>query len=198
MERTMATQPAQVQLSPEEYLAHERSTETKSEYLDGFLVAMGGASEEHILITVNLTRELSLQLRGGPCRLYVADMRVRIAEGSLYAYPDIVVVCGEREFADDQFDVLLNPTVIIEVLSPSTEAYDRGLKAERYRRRPSLQEYVLVAQDRVSVDRYSRQGDQWLLTGATSPDDVIELPSIGCTLALCDIYDMVEGLRQPE
>jgi Uma2 family endonuclease len=189
----MATQPAQW-LSPEEYLARERITETKSEYIDGFLIAMGGATENHILITVNLVREISLQFKGRPCRVYSQDMRVRITEGGMYAYPDVVAVCGEREFADDEFDVLLNPTLIVEVLSSSTEGYDRGLKSARYRRRASLQEYVLVSQDRVSVERFSRQGEQWLLTEATNLDDVIELPSIDCTLALRDIYDKVEDL----
>jgi Uma2 family endonuclease len=189
----MATQPAQ-RLSPDEYLARERATETRNEYIDGFLFAMGGATENHILITVNTVTEISRQFRGRPCRVYSRDMRVRITEGGMYAYPDVVAVCGEREFADDEFDVLLNPTLIVEVLSASTEGYDRGLKSARYRRRASLQEYVLVSQDRVSVECYARQGEQWLLTETTSLDETIELSSIGCTLALRDIYDKVEGL----
>lgn len=189
----MVVQPAP-ELTPEEYLAYERTTETRNEYIDGILVAMGGASEEHILITVNITSAIHGQIRGRPCRVYSQDMRVRISEGNLYAYPDVVVVCGEREFADQQFDVLLNPTVVVEVLSPTTEAYDRGLKFARYRRRASLKEYVLVAQDRVSVERYSRENEHWVLTEATHLDDVIELPSIGCRLTLRDVYDNVEGL----
>ena len=189
----MATEPSPW-LTPEEYLAFDRAAETKSEYLDGMLVAMSRATRNHILITVNIVRELSLQLRGRPCEVYVQDMRVRIAEGGVYLYPDVVAVCGATEFEDDQFDVLLNPTLIVEVLSPSTEAYDRGLKFARYRRRTSLKEYVLVTHDRISVERYSRQGGQWLLTEATSLDDVMELPSVGCTLALRDVYDKIEGL----
>ena len=189
----MVTQPA-LRLTPEAYLVQERAAETKSEYVDGVLVAMTGATREHILITVNLVRELSLQLRGRPCELYAQDMRVRVAEGEMYAYPDLAVVCGGPEFEDGTLDVLLNPTLIIEVLSASTEAYDRGLKFARYRRRASLQEYVLVTQDRVSVERYSRQGELWVLTEATRLEDVIDLPSIGCTLALRDVYDKVEGL----
>lgn len=181
-------------LSPEEYLRQERLAEFKSEYIDGELLAMSGARRAHILITVNIAGDLNRQLRGRPCEVYTQDMRVRITEGNLYAYPDVVVVCGPPEFQDDEFDVLLNPTVIIEVLSESTEGYDRGLKFERYRRRASLQEYVLVAQDRVSVERYTREGDHWILTEAHGLDNVVELPSIGCALTLRDVYDKVEGL----
>lgn len=186
----MATQTQQW-LSPAEYLALERAAETKSEYIDGTLVAMSGVTREHNLINVNLVRELSAQLRGRPCELYSQDMRVRIAEGGMYAYPDVVVACGEPEFEDDTFDVLLNPILIIEILSDSTEAYDRGLKFRRYRKRASLQEYVLVAQDRASVERYSRDGEHWVLTDAAGLDDRIELPSIGCSLLLRDVYERV-------
>ena len=189
----MATQPAQ-RLTPEEYLAFDRASETKNEYVDGVLLAMGGATENHILITVNVVRELSTQLMDSPCRVYVADMRVRIEENGMYAYPDVAVVCDKPAFQNGEFDVLLNPTVIVEVLSPSTEAYDRGLKFARYRQRTSLKEYVLVAQDRISVERYSRQDDHWVLTEANGLDDVIDLPSIGCTLPLRRVYSKVEGL----
>jgi Uma2 family endonuclease len=195
MERAMIAQPVQ-HLTPEAYLALERAAETKSEYIDGVLVAMSGATREHVLITVNVVSEIHRQLRGRPCEVYSQDMRVRIVEGGMYAYPDVVVVCGSPEFQDNEFDVLLNPTLIIEVLSPSTEGYDRGLKFARYRRRASLQEYVAIAQDRLSVERYSRQGEHWVLTEATSLDDVIELPSITCSLALRDVYDKIEGLRE--
>jgi Uma2 family endonuclease len=189
----MTTQPAPW-LTPEQYLALDRAAETKSEYVDGLLVAMGGAQENHVLITVNLVRELSLQFKDTPCRLYVTDMRVRITDGGMYAYPDLAAVCDKPLFGDDQFDVLLNPVLIVEVLSTSTEGYDRGLKSARYRKLASLQDYVLVAQDRVSVERFSRQGEQWVLTEATSLDDVMDLPSVGCTVALRDVYDKVEGL----
>ena len=187
----MVTQPA-ARLTPAEYLARERTAETKSEYIDGFLVAMTGATPRHVLITANVVGELYQQLKGRQCRVYTPDLRVRVAEGNMYAYPDVTVVCGEPEYQEDAVDVLLNPTLIVEVLSQTTEAYDRGLKSARYRQRASLQEYVLVAQERVSVERYSRQGDFWVLTEATSFDDVMELPSIGCTLALRDIYANVE------
>jgi Uma2 family endonuclease len=175
----------------------ERAAETKSEYVDGALVAMSGATRHHILITVNVVSDLHGQLRGRPGEVYTQNMRVRIAEDGMYAYPDVVAVCGAPEFEDDELDVLLNPTLILEVLSPSTEGYDRGLKFACYRQRASLQDYVLVAQDRVSVERYSRQGEHWVLTEAAGLDDAIELPSIGCTLALRDVYEKIEGLGEP-
>lgn len=116
----------------------------------------------------------------------------------MYAYPDVVVVCGSPELADNEFDVLLNPTLIVEVLSESTEGYDRGLKFQRYRRRASLQECVFVAQDRVSVERYTREGDHWVLRDASRLADVVELPSIGCTLSLRDVYDKVENILEDD
>ena len=189
----MATEPLQ-RLTPKEYLARERIAATKSEYVDGMLVAMTGATRTHILITVNIVREISHQLRGRPCEVYSQDMRVRITEGGMYAYPDVVVTCGTPEFEDAEFDVLLNPTLIVEVLSGTTEGYDRGLKFARYRQRASLQDYVLVAQERTSVERYSRQGAQWVLTEASGIDDLMKLPSAGCILALRDVYDKVTGL----
>jgi Uma2 family endonuclease len=195
MERAMVSQPVQY-LTPQEYLALERAAETKSEYIDGMLVAMAGATKEHGIITLNFASEIHQQLKSRPCIAFTQDMRVRIVEGGMYSYPDVVVVCEPPQFEDDEFDVLLNPTMIVEVLSQSTEAYDRGLKFRRYRRRPSLQEYVLVAQDRAVVERYSRHGDHWVLTEVTGLDASIDLPSIGCTLALRDIYDKVEGLLE--
>jgi Uma2 family endonuclease len=189
----MASQPVEW-LTPEEYLKRERAAETKSEYVDGMLVAMAGATPDHVLITANVSGELHQQFKGRPCRVYTQDLWVRIAESGMYAYPDVVAVCGDPSYETDKRDVLANPTLIVEVLSESTEAYDRGLKFARYRQRASLQEYVLVAQDRVSIERYSRQGEHWVLTEATGLDDVIELPSIGCRLALRDVYEKVEGL----
>ena len=181
-------------LTAQEYLVRERAAETKSEYIDGFLVAMSGATPRHVLIAANITGELYVQLLDRPCRVFSQDLRVRIAEAGMYAYPDVVAVCGEPEFEEGALDCLTNPTLIIEVLSETTEAYDRGLKFARYRTRASLQEYVMVAQDRVSVERYMRQGDFWVFTEATSLDDDVELPSIGCSLPLRRIYGKVEGL----
>ena len=192
--RVMATQPMPQRLTPQEYLTRERAAETKSEYVDGFLIAMSGGTPRHSLVAMNVGAALHIQCRGRPCRVFNSDLRVRVAEAGMYAYPDVVAVCGEPEFEEGAPDCLTNPTVIVEVLSETTEAYDRGLKFGRYRQRTSLQEYVLVAQDRVSVERYTRRGEFWAFSAATNLDDVIELPSIGCTLALRDIYDKVEEL----
>jgi len=179
-------------LSPQEYLAREREAETKSEYYDGETFAMAGGSEEHSLIAVNVAGALNFQLADRPCKVYNSDMRVRVEEDGPYAYPDVSVVCGEAEFADAERDVLLNPMVIIEVLSPTTEAWDRGGKFQRYQQMAALQEYVLIAQDQPRVERYERQGDeQWLLTVTTGLNGVLSLRSIGCELGLADIYRKV-------
>lgn len=177
----------------DEYLALERSHPERHQYLAGEMFAMGGASERHNLIVTNLVRDLSLQLKGRPSRTYANDMRVKVAPTGLYTYPDIVVVCGAPRFDDEQADTLLNPTVLIEVLSPSTEAYDRGEKFAHYRRLESLAEYVLIAQDSVHVEHYVRQPDnQWLLSETNLLDGTLRLPSIQCELALAEIYDKVD------
>jgi len=181
----------------EEYLARERLAERKSEYRAGEIVAMSGASRAHNLIAGNLFGELRQRLRGGPCEAYVNDMRVRVRQTGLYTYPDVVVACGDIQFEDDQVDTLLNPVVIIEVLSPSTEAYDRTEKFAHYRRLDSLQEYVLVSQNTVHVERYARQGEQWLLTEYRSLDDELPLDAIGCRVSLRDIYERVTLPGQP-
>lgn len=189
---TATADPARTVYTTEEYLARERMAEAKSEYLGGEILAMAGASRAHNLITVNLSRELSQQLRGRPCEAYSADMRVRVRETGLYTYPDVVVACGDIQFEDDQVDTLLNPVVVIEVLSPKTEAYDRGEKFAHYRRLESLQEYVLVAQDKMRVERYVRQGDQWVLSELSALEDVLQIDAIGCNVGLSDIYERVE------
>ncbi len=132
-------------LTPEEYLAIERRSETRNEYLDGEMVAMTGGSRNHNLIVMNIGRELSLQLKKRPCEVYASDQRVRIPATGLYTYPDVVVVCAEPRFEDEELETLLNPTLLIEVLSPTTEAYDRGKKFEHYQTIPSLSEYLLVS-----------------------------------------------------
>lgn len=189
----MASQP-KPNLTPEEYLAIERATEFKSEYIDGYIVAMVGASEPHNLIVTNSVRELSSQLKGRDCTVYSNDMRIDLRERKLFAYPDVVVVCGEPDLVADDFqDNLRNPVVIIEVLSQSTERYDRGLKFFKYRRIESLEEYVLIAQDRMLIEHYVRQpsGD-WLMSEAFGLDAVIQLSSIGCDLRLSEIYHKVK------
>lgn len=176
----------------EEYLERERAAEIRSEYLQGRIVAMSGASRRHGLISMNLSGLLHAQLRGRPCEAFAADMRVQVAEADFFTYPDIAVVCEEPQLADSHHDTLLNPTVLIEILSPSTADYDRGRKFEYYRHLASLREYVLVAQDRVHVEHYTRQDDgSWRLTETDDPQAEVRLPSIGCTLRLEEVYEKV-------
>ena len=178
--------------TPASYLEFERASEEKHEFLAGEIFAMAGASERHNLIMGNTLASLHGQLRGRDCRVYPSDMRVKIAATGLYTYPDISVVCGGSEFEDDQRDTLLNPAVIIEVLSPTTEAYDRGKKFQHYRTLASLQEYLLIAQDVPRIEHYVRQPDnQWLLSDLGGGSGAVHLPSIGCALALVDVYEGV-------
>lgn len=183
---------AHPRLTPEEYLALERQAEHKSEYINGRIYAMAGASRAHNLIVGNTFSELRTQLRGRPCEAYVNDMRVKVSPTGLYTYPDVAALCGEPRFEDTQVDTLLNPSVIIEVLSESTERSDRGEKFAHYRRLVSLQEYVLVAQDQLRVEHYARSGEHWLLTEISHPDGVLTLASVGCTIPVREVYDRVE------
>lgn len=179
-------------ISPEEYLARERTAEYKSEYLHGEIFAMSGASRKHNLITVNISAQLNPQLRGKPCEAYISDMRVKVRASGLYTYPDVVVVCGEPQFEDAHIDTLLNPTLLIEVLSPSTERYDRIAKTAYYRTLESLKEHLLVSQDELRLEQYVRQPDDtWVLIEHASTDNVIALKSISCSLALRDVYEKV-------
>lgn len=181
--------------TPEEYLTLEREAEYKSEYINGLIYAMSGGSKEHVTIATNIAGELYGQMKGSPCRVYNSDMRVRINPTGMYTYPDVTALCGEPLYEDNQFDTLTNPTIIIEVVSPSTEAYDRGVKFAHYRKLESLKDYVLVSQDRMMVEHFVRsgeKGDQWLLTESSEPNSLLYLTSIDCTVALRDIYDKVE------
>jgi len=179
-------------VSPEEYLRRERQAEYKSEYLNGEIFAMSGASEAHNLIAGNIFGELRRQLRERPGRAYISDMRVKVHANGLYTYPDVIVVCGEPQFEDDQVDTLLNPTVLIEVLSQSTERYDRIAKTSYYRTMDSLAEHMLVAQDEIRLEQYVRQPNgQWLLSEYVTLDAVVNLPSIESTLKLSDVYDRI-------
>ena len=189
----MVAQPQKMQMTEAEYLEFERKSETKHEFIDGEVFAMTGASRAHNLICVNVARRISNQLDGKNCEVYAADMRVKI-EAKKYVYPDVIVVCGEVRLADDKFDNLLNPTVIIEVLSETTEAYDRGTKFKNYRKLASLQEYVLIAQDKPSIERFVRQPDgTWSIgvNDAEGLDNSVELTSIDCTLHLAEVYEHV-------
>jgi Uma2 family endonuclease len=181
------------------YLMNERARPSgdRHEYLDGLVYAMAGESEAHGTICMNLAAALVMQLRGGPCRAFSKDMRVRCGphhpgtHAGFYAYPDLVVVCGERRYHDQERDVLLNPTVLIEVLSPSTETFDRGEKFDRYRSwLATLTDYVLVAQDRPLIDHYHRQEDgTWVLRALEGLQAALHLGTIGCTVPLAEMYD---------
>lgn len=180
-------------VTPEAYLEMERAAEFKSEYLGGEIFAMAGATERHNQIVLNVSGELYLQLKRRACRVYSNDMRVRVSETGAYTYPDVVALCGEPRFRDDRRDTLLNPTVIVEVLSDSTAAYDRGVKFAHYRKLASLQEYLLISQDTHRVEHYARQAtNQWLLTEYETLEPSVSLVAIECQLALADIYDKVE------
>lgn len=183
---------AQPRSTPEHYLVLERRATERSEYVNGHIFAMAGASRQHNLITGNVFGELRAQLRGRPCEAYINDMRVKVSATGLYTYPDVAALCGEPHFEDTHVDTLLNPSVIVEVLSNSTEAYDRGEKFAHYRRLESLTDYVLIAQDKIRVEQYVRQGDQWVLSEISDLGGVVRLSAIGCEVALRDIYDKVE------
>ena len=180
-------------ISPQEYLRLERQAEHKSEYLNGELFAMSGASRKHNLLTINIGGSLNQQLRGKPGEVYASEMRVKVRATGLYTYPDVVVVFGEPQLEDEYLDTLLNPTVLVEVLSKSTERYDRIAKTSYYRTLDSLKEHLLVAQDEIRVEHYVKQADgTWLLIEHRSLDSDVELQSIGCSLGLRDIYDKVQ------
>jgi len=189
---SMSTSPKRL-LTPEQYLAIERDVPQKHEYYRGEMFAMSGATREHNLISGNIAASLHAQLRSGPCESYQNDMRVKVTSAGLYTYPDVVVTCQKPRFEDDVLDTLLNPQVIFEVLSRSTEGYDRGKKFSMYRQLESLREYLLISHDRPQVDHYLLGADGvWGLTGVEGLDAAIELPTINCRLTLADVYEKVE------
>jgi Uma2 family endonuclease len=180
-------------LTPEEYLAIERAAEYKSEYLGGESVAMAGASERHATIVANCLYLLVGQLKGRTCKAHANDMRLKASPTGLYTYPDVIVVCGERRFDDEHRDTLLNPTVLIEVLPETTEAYDRGRKFAHYRNLDSLSAYLLIAQDQARIEQFVGQPDgRWIFSAHDRLEDLVEIASIGCTLSLADVYDKVD------
>ena len=179
-------------LSPEEYLALERKAEVRSEYIDGDMVAMSGGSREHNLIVTNFISELRPLLKGQPCEVYPSNMRVKVSGTGLYTYPDVVVVCGEPEFEDANVDTLMNPILVVEVLSDSTEAYDRGPKFGHYRKVESLTEYLLVSQDKYRIEQFIRQPQgPWLRSEIQGLKSKIELASLQCSISFAEIYDRV-------
>lgn len=187
----MSTLTAQTYLTPEEYLAWERKQPFKNEYHKGQIIAMSGASRSHNRITLDTATQLNIQLMNSECEVFASEMRVRTSPTISYYHPDVIVVCDEPRFEDDTFDTLLNPILVVEVLSPSTAAFDRGEKFEHYKQIASLQEYILVSQDRVHVERYQCQETQWIHNTFQGLEDTLSLASIECTLPLCAIYRRV-------
>ena len=188
----MSTAIAEKLYTPGEYLGLEREAPYKSEYYNCRIFAMSGAKRAHNVIAWHVAGVLHAQLRGRPCEAYGSDMRVRIPESNAYCYPDATVACGEILFEDDVTDTLLNPVVIVGILSKSTEAFDRGDKFAHYRRIASLREYLLISQHKPRIERYLRQGEDWRLTEFDGMEAVIDLPSIQCTLKLSEVYDKVQ------
>ncbi|MBX3437171.1 MAG: Uma2 family endonuclease [Planctomycetaceae bacterium] len=179
-------------LSWEQYVEYERDAPEKSEFYDGELFAMAGGSANHCLVATNFTREAGNALKSRNCRVYGSDMRVLCPTG-LGTYPDASIVCSEPHYRGDGQDTLVNPVVLVEVLSPTTEAYDRGKRFEHYQSLLSLQEYVLISQDHVRIEHFARQraSGQWLLMTFSDPDGQVELPVVGIALSVAEIYAKV-------
>ncbi len=199
MKKDGAQPQSEVFYTVEEYLSFDKASELRNEYMAGQIVAMTGASREHNLVNSNVSRELNTQLRGKPCETYSNDMRVETKAPDYY-YPDTVVVCGEPQLIKPEgVDTLLNPTVIIEVLSKSSEADDRGGKFIEYRTLLSLKDYILISQNKMRVEHYARQpDDKWtLVEDASSGDQTIRIESINCELSLADIHERVEFPPRP-
>lgn len=179
-------------VSPEEYLALERKAEFKSEYVDGVIYAMAGGSRNHHLLAGNTVTALNIGLRHTTCEVYGSDQKVRVPDSRKFFYPDVTVVCSKLEFLDEKKDALLNPVLLVEVLSESTAAYDRGKKFQYYQEIESFREYLLVSQDEPIIERFVRQpGGDWLYTKFEGMDAAIALVTVGCRLELKDIYAKV-------
>src|SRR6059036_3114767 len=180
-------------LTETEYLEMERAAEFKSEFFDGEMFAMAGGTPQHSLIATNLAREFGNRLKSGHCVAYNADLRIKIEATGLCTYSDLSVICGPLQLAQGTDDTILNPTLLAEVLSDSTEAYDRGKKFEHYRRIPSLQQYLLVSQKEARIEQFIRQADgRWLLSEAAGLDATLELPSLQISLPLAEVFAKVK------
>lgn len=193
----MTAQP-KIFISEDSYLEREYQSTTKHEYYAGEVYAMAGASEQHNLIAMNIAAQLHAQLRGGTCRTYPSDMRVKVVQTGLNTYPDFTIVCGQSLFTNtSKRDTLINPTVLIEILSPSTERYDRGMKFQHYRTIATLQEYLLIAQDKHYIERFIRQPSQeWVFSEAIGRESSMPIASIHGTLELRDVYERVTFLPE--
>ena len=188
----MSTAAAKTYLTPEQYLAMERKSEVKHEYDRGRIIAMAGASREHNLIALNVASAIHIGLRDRPCEAYAGDMRVRVEDGR-YVYPDVVVACGEPRFEDGEVDTLLNPTLIVEVLSPSTEDRDLGRKLNQYKTIESLQEIVIINQDEVRIKLYTKREGNWVPSELDDLAATLRLESIGCGVPLREVYARVKA-----
>jgi Uma2 family endonuclease len=187
----MASSPVS-KLTEEQYLAIERAAESKSEFLDGVMYAMSGGSLQHSGLARNILAMLDSILQGSECQPFGSDLRVRVSS-NMYTYPDVSVVCGKPALADDEQDSLINPVVIFEVLSPSTELYDRGLKFQYYRTIPSLREYILVDQNKVQIEQYIYQdAATWTMRDHRSLDSAVKMNSFGASLPLRMIYNRID------
>ncbi len=183
----------QQHISPAEYLTGERTADIRHEYFAGEIFAMAGASREHNQIATNIVRVLANQLLEKQCSVFASDMKVKIKKKEKYTYPDIVVACEQEEYEDEHHDVLLNPVVIIEILSNSTEAYDRGDKFSHYQNIPSLTEYILISQHSFKIERFTRQPNHsWLYTIYQKKEDLTLIEVIDCELPLAEVYRKVQ------
>ena len=193
----MSTLPKISYYSPEEYLRLERQASYKSEYFQGEIFAMAGVSENHNIINENCSVLIGSYLKKKPCQSFSRDMKLHIPANTLYTYPDLMVVCGDKKFLDESKDVILNPVIIIEILSKSTEAYDRGEKFALYRSIPSLREYVLISSTSIRAEVMRKENDLGLWFLASEADILegsIEIKNIDLTLYLSDIYEETEGI----
>jgi Uma2 family endonuclease len=188
----------QVRYTPEQYLEIDRKADHRSEYVNGEILAMAGASRIHNRITLNIGAALTTLLRGTSSEPFTSDLRVKSVVTGSFLFPDVVVGCGPLEFEDTSLDILLNPTVIMEVLSPTTAADDRSWKFAHYRRLETLTDYVMLSQYQPFVEHYTRRENQWMLTELVGIEAVLRLPSIGCELPLSAVYERGEFAPDPE
>ena len=196
VEPPMSAIPMKKRLTEEEYLVIERDAEFKSEFYDGEMFAIPGGSRQHGELHHNLVIEIGNRLRGGRCRTYGPDQRVKVKRTGLYTYPDLVIACNPEFEKKLGVDILLNPRVVFEILSKTTEGYDRGTKFQQYQRLPSVKEYVLVSQDRMVIERYVRQADgTWVLKTFDDPDGTFSLATVKVRIPMADIY---RGVKLPE
>ncbi len=181
----------------EEYLTLESDAPARSEYVNGHMYAMAGAETTHELLVANLIAGVHAGMRGRPCRVYGSNLQIKVRASGMYTYPDVSAMCGRPEFEPTRPQTLVNPSVVVEVLSPSTEAYDRGAKFAHYQLMPTLAEYVMVAQDHMRIERYLRSGASWQFDQCTRPDEMVSLPSIAGVLRVGDVYAGVEFHDEP-